>query len=58
MEARHGQVWDPDQLRRDFEVLEFAAPFVLVRRRSDGVLGSLEFKYEPRFYFNFQVDRE
>jgi hypothetical protein len=26
LEARHGQVWDAQQLRRDFEVLEFAAP--------------------------------
>ncbi len=57
LEARHGQVWDTDQLRQDFEVLEFAAPYVIARRRSDGVLGSLEFQHEPRFYFNFKPDR-
>ena len=57
LEARRGQVWDPQQLRQDFEVLEFAAPYVVVRRRSDGALGSLEFQNEPRFYFNFEADR-
>jgi hypothetical protein len=53
LEARHGQVWDTEALARDFEALEFSAPFVVVRRRSDGALGSLEFQHEPRFYFNF-----
>jgi hypothetical protein len=57
LEARHGQVWDTDQLRQDFEVLEFAAPYAVVRRRSDAVLGSLEFQHEPRFYFNFEPDQ-
>ncbi len=57
LEARHGQVWDAAQLRRDFEVLEFAAPYIVARRRSDGVLGSLEFQHEPRFYFNFEPDK-
>ena len=34
LEAKHGQVWDTAELGRDFEVLGFAAPFVVVRRRS------------------------
>ena len=36
LEARHGQVWDTEELARDFEVLSFAAPYVVVRRKSDG----------------------
>jgi hypothetical protein len=37
----------------------FAAPYVVVRRKSDGVKGSLEFTHHPRVYFNFQeVDGE
>ncbi len=56
LKARHGRVWDSSDLRQDFEVLEFAAPYVVVRRKSDGVLGSLEFQHEPRFYFNFGSD--
>jgi hypothetical protein len=51
--AQHGQVWDTNELRRDFDVLGFAAPLVVVRRKSDGVRGSLEFQHSPRFYFNW-----
>ena len=53
IEATHGQVWNTDELVRDFEVLEFAAPLVVVRRRTDAVLGSLFFSHEPRFYWSF-----
>jgi len=54
LEARFGQVWDTDQLTADFEVIGFMAPLVVVRRRSDGQKGSLEFQGRPRFYFNFE----
>lgn len=50
------QRWDTEELKRDFEVLGFLAPFVIVRRKSDGVLGSMEFTHQPRWYFNFQPD--
>lgn len=53
LEAEHGQVWDTNQLREDFEVLGFGAPLVVVRRRVDGVMGSLMFQHQPRFYFGF-----
>lgn len=53
LEAEHGQVWDTDDLRRDFEVTGFMAPLVGVRRRSDGVRGSLMFQHAPRLYFSF-----
>ncbi len=56
LEAEHGEVWDSDELRRDFEVKGFLAPFVIVRRRSDGVLESLMFQHMPRFYFRFLPD--
>lgn len=56
LEAQHGQVWSTDQLREEFEVLGFMAPYIVVRRRSDGVKGSLEFQHDPRFYFNWQPD--
>lgn len=54
LEIQHGQVWDTHQLTDDYEVLGFAAPVVVVRRRSDGVRGSLYFQHNPRFYFDFQ----
>ena len=56
LEAEHGRVWDTQQLAQDFEVIGFMAPLVVVRRRSDGVKGSLEFQHRPRFYFNFAPD--
>jgi hypothetical protein len=54
LEAEHGQVWSTDQLCQNFEVIGFAAPLVVVRRKSDGVKGSLEFQHQPRFYFAWQ----
>ena len=56
LEAEHGQVWDTQQLRQDFEVIGFMAPLVVVCRRSDGLKGSLEFQSAPRYYFNFEPD--
>lgn len=55
--ALYGPVWSHDELARDFEVIGFAAPYVVVRRRSDSALGSLEFRHHPRFYFNFELDQ-
>lgn len=50
------QTWDTAELARDFEVLGFMAPFVVVRRRADGVKGSLMFTHSPRKYFSFTAD--
>lgn len=54
LEAQHGQVWDTTQLQEDFTVLGFMAPLIAVRRKSDGIRGSLFFQHSPRYYFNFQ----
>ena len=56
LEAQHGKVWSSQDLADDFEVVGFLAPYVVVRRKADGVKGSLEFQHQPRFYFNFQKD--
>lgn len=56
LEGRHGQVWDSTELRRDFDVIGFAAPFVVVRVIATRRKGSLEFQHSPRLYFNFQAD--
>ena len=56
LEAKYGQVWDTKELGVDFDVLGFMAPYVVVRRKSDGAKGSLQFQHQPRFYFNFQPD--
>ena len=56
LEAEHGQVWNTQELGSDFEVLAFMAPFVVVKRLSDGKKGSLMFQHSPRFYFKFKED--
>ena len=48
--------WTTEELGRDFDVMGFAAPFVVVKRRSDGAKGSLEFTHSPRVYFNWRKD--
>jgi hypothetical protein len=57
LERQYGRVWDTQQLAEEFEVKGFLAPLVVVRRRADGVVGSLEFQHRPRFFFNFQPHR-
>jgi len=48
-----GPLWDTDEMMRDFEPLGFAAPWIIVRRRSDGAKGTLTFVHSPRVYFDF-----
>lgn len=57
LEAEYGQVWDTQQLSEDFEVTGFMAPFVVVKRKSDGVVGSLMFRHSPRYYYSFTPDK-
>ncbi len=55
LEIQYGQVWDTRQLGEDYDVVGFAAPLVVVRRKCDGQRGSLMFQHHPRFYFGFQA---
>lgn len=55
LESKYGQVWSTDEMQRDFEVLGFMAPMIGVRRKADGVKGSLMFQHNPRFYFSFKA---
>lgn len=56
IEAEYGQAWNTEELTHDFEVRGFMAPFVVVRRKSDGKTGSLMFRHSPRIYFGWQED--
>jgi len=55
LEAEHGKVWNTDEMCNDFEAIGFMAPLVVVRRRSDGVKGSLFFQNSPRYYYGFSA---
>lgn len=54
LEAKFGQIWDTGELSEEFQAIGFIAPLIVVRRRSDGAKGSLEFQNNPRLYFNWQ----
>jgi hypothetical protein len=56
LEALHGQVWNAEEFRRDYEAIGYLAPCVVAIRRSDGAKGSLLFQHEPRFYFAWVTD--
>jgi len=51
-----GETWTTEELRRDYIVVGFCAPYVEVIRRRDNVRGALEFRHSPRFYFDFQPE--
>jgi hypothetical protein len=55
--ARADQTWSTAELQAEFEVLGFAAPFAVVRRTADGVVGTVEFTSQPRRYFSFVADQ-
>ena len=55
-EAKYGQVWTTDEMSKEFEAIGFMAPFIVVKRKSDNVKGSLMFQHSPRFYFSFTAD--
>jgi hypothetical protein len=55
LEKEYGpdDVFDTEQLREKFEVEGFGGGICVVRRRADGVRGSLDFDHMPRFYYRF-----
>ena len=56
LEDTYGKVWTLSELRDEFDIKGFMAPFVIVVRRADGKVGSVEFQHAPRFYFNWRED--
>ena len=54
LEAEHGQAWNTKQLQKEFDVTGFMAPFGMVTRKADNIVGTLEFQHGPRYYFNFK----
>lgn len=51
-----GPVLTTEELSAQYDVLGFMAPFVVVRRKSDGRRGSLLFQHMPRFYYSWAED--
>jgi hypothetical protein len=53
-----GRKWTTAEMQAEFDVMGFAAPFVVVVRKSDGQEGTLEFTHSPRVYFGFSPHNE
>jgi len=48
--------WTTAELTEQFTVHAFAAPYVIVTRKSDGQRGTLQFNHSPRVYFGWCPD--
>lgn len=57
LEAKHGKVWSAEELVRDFIVTAFIGSTVVVRRRADDVVGTLEFTHRPHLFYSFQPQK-
>ena len=55
-QAQVKNTWNTTELQEEFRVLSFSAPYVRVKRRSDGQEGVMEFTHSPRVYFDFVPD--
>lgn len=53
LEKLFGEVLSTNEAIQKYEFVAFCAPFVEVKRKSDGKRGTLEFQRNPRFYFKF-----
>lgn len=47
------KTWTTPELLAEFNVIGFQAPYVVVVRKADDTLGSMEFTHNPRLYFNW-----
>lgn len=54
LQAEYGQVWDTRELARGFILTSIVGLTVIVRRKVDDVVGSLDYQNEPRLYYNFR----
>jgi len=50
-------VWNTEELDKEFEIIGFLAPFAVVKRKSNWVKGSVMFQANPRFYYHFVEDK-
>jgi len=56
LETECGTVWNTTELKEAFEVIAFAAPYVVVINKETQKKGTLQFTHLPRFYFDFVED--
>jgi hypothetical protein len=54
LERLYGRVWSQQEIAAEFIVTSIVGLTVIVRRKADDVVGSLDYQNEPRLYFNFR----
>ena len=52
--AQHGDVYDTAELARSFIVTAIINDQIVVRRKSDNLVGTMRYQDRPRLYFGFQ----
>ena len=57
LEAKFGKVWSAEEFEQDFVVTAFIGSTVVVRRKADDVVGTLEFTRRPHLFYNFQPNK-
>ena len=57
LEAKFGKVWSAEELEQEFVVTAFIGPHVVVRRKADDVVGTLEYTRRPLLFYNFQPNK-
>lgn len=50
------KVYTTEEMSAEFEVIGFMAPFICVKEKSTGKLGSMQFTHNPRYYFDWKED--
>lgn len=53
LEEQHGQVWDVQALAHEFVITSIIGNTVVVRRKADDVVGTLQHQSNPPLYFGF-----
>ena len=54
LEEIYGQVWNAEELARDFEIGDHMKPLVIVVRKADRKRGTMVYRDKPRYYHSFQ----
>lgn len=54
LERLHGRVWSQQEIAREFIIVSIVGLTVIVRRKADDVVGSLDYQNAPRLYYNFR----
>lgn len=57
LEETEERVWDSDEVRDDFDIVGFKAPFAMAIHIDTNTSGTLLFQDNPRYYFGWNPDR-